>query len=1160
MNIKRIKPYIIAIIPIAIILFSTLINSFPSGYIYTSGDFAQPINMTWVFNQMFYVWGDKLSATGEGGFQSWFAAIPYYFIHYMVPEAIGMQSSQILSYTFLLFMLMAYFSFYFATKTLFKKSNTSILKIYSLLYSFNLTTLYFFTYTWGFSHQVFLYLTIPILVAFFYKYIKKPSVKSLAMFILSFTLSGSGFTNPAFFAAIFLYLFLFMLFLIILKELQFNQKLVFSIIILCIFSILSIAYWLLPTATFALDGLRSISEGKVFDITNWVKGQSSDITSILLGYKNYSDYFPFKYNSKLFYSLGFIPSILLIFLMGKYKKQAFKGINFAIALIATGVIFILLIKKYAPPFSELTLLLYKLPAISIFRSYEKLAIFLPFTIFTGIWVFLITKAYPRKIIIIVLMLLTPFPFFSGGIQKKYSITFPANQNYISAKYSSLISIPQDYYVISSILNENENTLKIQALPYSTINSIAWVNYPKWKLIGLNPTDNLFRSPVISQNASMYLLHDWNPSLEFNVSKIDPVWYIKLISMFGVSDIIFHNDVADDFISQSINKIENLEQRGIIFKGYTSQSATIYNINTDYVTKNIYIPDNNFSIYGPLKFLPHALMFNNHKNNFRFSLNTLPADPTADIYIFEQPIESLYTLDAKYWKASWAWPDGKQIDPYSISYKLLRLKENLFNDYIENKNEKITNSLIELARLAIIINNQNLYSDPNLEKQFSDDAIKLLQILSHDEQSVSNSDDIKNIAKAISYFQRIKSIYTSNLNNQDRFLETLYNLYIKVSGCDEHHQYCYSLKPPIGGQYEIYIPKSEVGIYDDKDIANNLQLRLAFHNNNKVIATPKESEDENYIYFGTYQLDQDSAANVDLEIQNNKNLISNGDWVEYRAFESTNDNLTITPQVLNMVELRYKQIENWEPNVEYIITFDYKFKSGKITYSVIETYESSKDFEKINYAEKHILLSESLNNTDRENRKDPVTWKTYEKRFTTSNLSKNGFLFLSGSTNSDFVDLQIKNLSVKRIVNPLIIAVNRKDSKEEDITKPQILYTKLSPTKYLVAVNNADSDYQLVLSESFNSGWKLREKYSNENTFSVIKAFLANRYVGIHNESNGYSNSWYIKKSDFNNKPEYEMIVEFTPQALLYLGTLSTIITFIVSITILIFKNEKINRI
>lgn len=1163
MNLKRIKPYIVAIIPIGIILFSTLINRFPDGYIYTSGDFAQPINMTSVSNQLFHVWGNKFSAAGEGGFQSWFAAIPYYLSHYVVPESIGISPSQTLSYIFLIFMLMSYFSFYFSAKILFEKSNISILKFFALLYSFNLTTLYFFTYTWGFSHQVFLYLTIPILTTSFYKYLKRPSARSLSLFLLSFILSGSGFTNSAFFAALFLYLFLFMIFLIILKELQFNKKFILSILILGVFSILSIAYWLLPTATFALDGLKGLSTNKVFDITGWVKGQSAAVESILLGYQNYKDYFPFKYNSKFFYSLGFIPSIFLIFLMKKNKKNDFKEFNLTIALITTGVIFILLIKKYSPPFAELTLLLYKVPAVSIFRSYEKLAIFLPFTILIGVWGFLITKAYSTKkiIAIIVLMLLAPFPFFSGGIQKRYSITFPAHQNYISANYSSLIHIPQDYYVLSSTLNDSGSTQKIQALPYSPINSIAWVNYPKWKLIGLNPTDNLFQAPVISQNASMYLLHDWNPSLEFNTSKIDPVWYIKLASMFGVSDIMYHYDVADHFISQSINKIENLEQRNIISKDQTTQSATIYSINADYATQNIYIPNNNFSIYGELKFLPYALSINDHNSKFQFNINTFPDNSNTDIYLFKQPIESLYTLNTQYWYKDWMWPSNTQIDAYSTRYKLLQLKERLFDNYIKDKSERVSNSLVKLSRLAIIINDQNLYSDPHLEKQFNDDATALLQMLSQSRPAASNSDDIKDVAKAISYFQRIKDIYTSDLNDQNHFLETLYDLYTKVSGCSEYQKYCYLLKPPISGKYEIYIPKSEVGIYENKDIENNLKLKISFHNN-EVIATPEKSKYEDYIYFGAHQIDRDSSANIDLDIQDNENLISDENWIEYSAFESTLDSLTITPQVLNMVGLRYKPIRNWEPNTEYIISFDYRFKSGKITYSVVETYEGPPNLEKDDYTEKHILLLESLNSTSKNNQKDDKPWETYEKRFTTSDLSKNGYLFLSGSTSETFADIQIKDIKIKRIINPLIVAVNRKDQDAQNLTKPQISYKKLSPTKYLVNVANVNSDYPLILSESFSKGWKVREKYRKENTFSVVKAFLTNKYTATasHKESNGFSNSWNIKQSDFENKQEYQMVIEFVPQALFYLGTLSTIIMFLVSFIVLILKNAKNHKI
>jgi len=93
---KFINKYLGFAIPFAIIIYSVVINKFPDGYIYTSGDYAQPVNIKYVFEQIFYVWGNKISAIGEGGFQSWFAAIPYYLVFYRIPDILNFTGSQTL--------------------------------------------------------------------------------------------------------------------------------------------------------------------------------------------------------------------------------------------------------------------------------------------------------------------------------------------------------------------------------------------------------------------------------------------------------------------------------------------------------------------------------------------------------------------------------------------------------------------------------------------------------------------------------------------------------------------------------------------------------------------------------------------------------------------------------------------------------------------------------------------------------------------------------------------------------------------------------------------------------------------------------------------------------------------------------------------------------
>ena len=66
--------------PLTIFFWVAYVNRFPPGYVYVSGDFAQPINIENIFKNLFYTWGNGISAPGEGGFFPWFTAVPYYLI------------------------------------------------------------------------------------------------------------------------------------------------------------------------------------------------------------------------------------------------------------------------------------------------------------------------------------------------------------------------------------------------------------------------------------------------------------------------------------------------------------------------------------------------------------------------------------------------------------------------------------------------------------------------------------------------------------------------------------------------------------------------------------------------------------------------------------------------------------------------------------------------------------------------------------------------------------------------------------------------------------------------------------------------------------------------------------------------------------------------
>ena len=92
---------------------------------------------------------------------------------------------------------------------------------------------------------------------------------------------------------------------------------------------------------------------------------------------------------------------------------------------------------------------------------------------------------------------------------------------------------------------------------------------------------------------------------------------------------------------------------------------------------------------------------------------------------------------------------------------------------------------------------------------------------------------------------------------------------------------------------------------------------------------------------------------------------------------------------------------------------------------------------------------------------------------------------------------------------------------------------------------------LVLSQSFNPGWKAYEIKNNEsgimNNVSMVLPFLFGKEIKEHVLVNNWENGWIIDDSRFMNK-DSRLVIVFLPQYLEYFGFFVLILTFIIIIT------------
>ncbi len=151
---------------------------------------------------------------------------------------------------------------------------------------------------------------------------------------------------------------------------------------------------------------------------------------------------------------------------------------------------------------------------------------------------------------------------------------------------------------------------------------------------------------------------------------------------------------------------------------------------------------------------------------------------------------------------------------------------------------------------------------------------------------------------------------------------------------------------------------------------------------------------------------------------------------------------------------------------------------------------------------------------------------------------------------------------------------KSNNQKEIAGNTKISYHKINPTRYK-AVISADYPFALVFDEKFDPGWKLylKEKFTqsnnkklniveqireilDENIFNTL--FLTPLPDEKHFMVNSSINGWFIDlQAEFKGK-EFEVIIEHSPQKILYLSILVNIIAFGGSVVylLLLFKRNR----
>lgn len=137
---------------------------------------------------------------------------------------------------------------------------------------------------------------------------------------------------------------------------------------------------------------------------------------------------------------------------------------------------------------------------------------------------------------------------------------------------------------------------------------------------------------------------------------------------------------------------------------------------------------------------------------------------------------------------------------------------------------------------------------------------------------------------------------------------------------------------------------------------------------------------------------------------------------------------------------------------------------------------------------------------------------------------------------------------------------------KDSSLPSIEFFQVHPTKYRIAVHNAKKSFPLIFSEGYHPEWKIypgNSKFSSSIGETWFKAPLGE---DGHILVNTFANAWWIditKIKNYKRNPDgsidFDLIMEYRPQRLFYLGLAITFLGFIIVsiIFIKIYKKRKL---
>lgn len=1045
------------------------------------------------------------------------------FLVTQFPEAIfrtwtgSLASGETLTFSFWFFLIGI--SMYTLVNSLFPEKKYWIFRLSSAIfymYNFFLLQGWFIAERAKFS----IFAVLPLGFLIIYKTLTRyySPLKGFIFFsLITFFLNGGG--NPSFYGALVVIYFWEFFYLTSINCLQNGLREFFYALKIGIFFFIGFllinAYWLFSQLYLFFNKYSSSlsSSGGIEGIISWesvVNEHASFINLFRLQgipdwYNNLAHTYANNFlNNPFLIFLSFIPVLIIILGFLFHKRFPLETRNDKLLYLFFGLYLIGLMFSAGshPPLGFLYLFLVQnIPGFVLFRSaFYKFGPILWFSsvFLTGYFINLfIIKLLKNRTLInlvgfvpIIFILLYHYPYFNGSF-------FDWNK-----PFSTKVHLPEYVQDASNYINlSTPDNLRILLLPQ--LDPSFHADSYTWGFFSLDLLPRLLinRSVIANDNNAPVIISNIYEAINQN----DQLSFLRLAGLAGINKVLWRDDVL---YSDKATQSKNLSAEEIYLSRFAGVSLEkqfdkwkIYNVDSSYFLPLVYIPESIIYSQSQESLLGDILGNDVNASNplVLFDNALLNKNQSLESFAKEIIIEATCIMcepDELKRKEQAVYIPSARLLPDSPFYSLIFFREQREFEAYKNNPLQIIDYDLGLANRRLAEMKQMIErNSKDKPKELISELFAKYKSLINDALKMSSQlpDDSRNM-------MLVKTLYY--LQGQYRFLSLIED-------------------------------KQNIAEDDLDDLAIFMQDLIVDLSNNQVWMSTVSRDQFRYTFNlkneGTYDLYlKETEENQPLKIAvDNKELT--GLKNNFFSAGIHKLNLTYSPPA-NLLEFGEGTssgrldltvgktvklpIRNLSDQNTYLISFNYKIIEGRPGLAIIGE-------EEVGSVKKIRLEQNSL-------------WNAFSYNLNPNRGASDVYLqFYSKGFNQYGSEIEIKDLKVIKIFTPKVFLARNLSLTTPPL--PHVSFQQINQTKYLVHVQNANGPYILNFGQSYDQGWRA----------SILAQPLTENN---HFKTNGYANGWLVDK-----KGSYEIIIEYWPQRLVYLGFIVSLVTLFSFLLLLIFK-------